>query len=117
MRGNKVYDTFKHSTNIGTQLVANIVTLLSIEDLPAAAFSYLRRKAAVQQYIDEDGDAQKMQRLEMDMTRAWNKLMSEEFKNIGTNALDSPAAQKLTYRIGQYSGTSNPFVPGGRSYG
>lgn len=113
-RGKKIYDSIANTFVIDTDIVADIVLQLSIEDLPPVAFSYLKHKAAQEYYLDDDGDVGKVDKLSQRTMFAWHALKAEQLKVENTNALDSPAAQQLNYRIG--SGYSrNPMWPGGRS--
>ena len=112
-RGNKVYDSILNTNVFTGPITADIVLLLDIEDLPPTAAAYLKHKAAQEYYLDDDGDTAKVDRLGQRTTFAWHNLKAEQLKVENTNALDSPAAQALNYRIG--SGYSrNPMWPGGR---
>lgn len=112
-RAGKVYDTHEHTFNIGCPVHADIVTLLAIEDLPAPAFNYLRHVASHSMYVADDGDQQKLMRLEDRVNIAWADLKSAELQAIAPNALHSPSADNLLYRIGQGGQPSNPVFPGG----
>lgn len=111
-RNNKVYDSWQHTYNLGAiRLSADITTKLEIQDLPAAAYNYLRAICVQEFYEDDDGDLQKASKLEERSIRAWNELRVQELKALGTSAFDRPAVQRMNYRIGgtQY----NPRWPGG----
>lgn len=114
-RGGRIYDAFKNSHNIGQSLTVDLTVRLPIEDLPPVAASYLKHFAAEQYYLDDDGDNQKVDKLSNRTLLAFHALKAEELKVQAENALDSPAAQHLTHRIGQYSG-QHPLFPGGRYY-
>lgn len=113
-RGKRVYDTVKNTFTIQQSIKADIVVLLPVEELPHPAAAYLKHMAAEQFVTDDDGDQIKVNKLNERTVAAWHRLMAEELKNQSTNALDSPAASLLRYRIRQTSGPSNPMLPGGR---
>lgn len=112
-RGGMVYDSWQNTFAVGVSIYADLVVRLDIEDLPSIAASYLKHWAAENYYIDDDGDNQKSDKLAERRMLAFHALKAEELKVEATNALDSPAAQHLTYRIGQSQG-HNPLLPGGR---
>lgn len=114
VRGAFLYDTFAHSFVIGSQVTANITVRLAIEDMPHNAATYLKHLAALAMYVADDGDQQKMDRLEQRVSQAWHTLKAEELKVANVNALNSPSAATLRYRIGQSGTPSNPMYPGGR---
>ncbi|QPC44934.1 hypothetical protein HW532_20875 [Kaustia mangrovi] len=112
-RGYRVYDTIAHTYDIGCSIVADTVTLLSIDDLPALAGNYLMRKCAYEMYIDDDGDQFKTNKLESAAARAWQSLYSAEMQYLAVNALDSPQARRL--RAGVGGSSLNPNLIGGRA--
>lgn len=112
-RGGMVYDSWKNTNALGISIVADLVVHLDMEDLPPVAASYLKHWAAEQFYTDDDGDLKKTSKLQERTMLAFHTLKAEELRVEATSALDSPAAQHLTYRIGQSQG-SNPLTPGGR---
>lgn len=112
-RGNRMYDTWENTYTIGNPIWADITILLDIEDMPQVAASYLKHLAAQNYYVDDDGDLNKASKLEERTMIAWHALKAAQLRIESTNALDSPSAQQLLYRIGQ-STTHNPVFPGGR---
>lgn len=113
-RGNRLYDSWRNTYAIDCPVNADIVVLLDIEDLPQVAASYLKHWSAENYCLDDDGDNQKVDRLKERTMLAWHALKAQQMKAEATNALDSPEAQKLRYRIGQMGSASNPTYPGGR---
>lgn len=113
-RGTKVYDALNHTFNISRSIPADLVLQLDIEDLPGAASNYLLHKAAEAMYLDDDGDEQKLNRLNQRVAEAWNQLKAAELKALNTSSLDAPMARALQFGIGQYGSPSNPNFPGGR---
>ena len=114
VRGGKIYDTINHTFILNTALMANVTIALNVEDLPHVAGTYLKHKAAETMYISDDGDSIKMDKLAIKVSEAWHLLKAEELRLSNVNALNSPSAAQLRYRIGQNSGGTNPRMPGGR---
>lgn len=110
-RGDKVYDSWENTFIIGHTIVADLVLLLSIEDLPAVAQQYLKHYAAEQYNVDDDGDMAKVSKLQERTMMAFHRLKAAEMKHEATNALDSPAAQHLLWGNGGYG----RIFPGGRN--
>jgi hypothetical protein len=102
-RGKFVYDTYLHTNVLNRDLYVDIVMLLDIADLPYTAANYLMHKCAEVQYLSDDGDEQKTNRLVSYTTQAWAKLKSEELRVTGANALDGTTAQALN-AYGGYTG-------------
>ena len=116
-RKKKLYDAIKNTYTIGQTIVADIVIRLDIEDLPPVAQRYLKHFAAIQYYIDDDGDTQKAQMLQERINYAKAAFVAEQLRVLNVNARQSPAAQNLLYRMqtnGAGSGyRGNPNFPGG----
>lgn len=112
-RGTKIYDSIDHTLVHTGSLICDLTLQIDIADLPAQAASYLKHKAGEVIYVDDDGDAQKMQRLEERSASAWQILKAEQMRVLATNALDSPVAQQLRYRIRTGGGNTNAMYPGG----
>lgn len=113
IRARKMYDTYRHTFIIGAPITANVVIRLEIEDLPHLAGVYLKHKAAEAMFLDDDGDAQKLAKLEGRTAEAWHYLKAEELRVANVNALNSPSAQQLRYRSAQNNSAQNPHWPGG----
>lgn len=112
-RGSRVYDSVEHTYNIGRDLYADVIVLLPVEYLPETAASYLKHFCKKMFFNDDDGDQVKLREIKEDVALAWHNLYSRELKEQANNALNSPAALQLRYRIGQYGTTTNPAYPGG----
>lgn len=113
-RGKRLYDSWQNTFTISKQVVSDLVILLEIEDLPQVAATYLKHWTAQEYYVDDDGDLNKSSKLEERTMTAWHALKAAQLKAESTNALDSPAAQNLRYRIRQAGLQTNPMLPGGR---
>lgn len=116
-RGNKLYDSWENTFAINTFLYVDLVLLLDIEDMPQVATSYLKHKAAEDYFVDDDGDLNKAAKLHDRTVLAWHALKAKELQIQSVNALDSPAARELNYRIRGGGYSFNPTMPGGRYHG
>ena len=115
VRGNKIYDAVNHTFTIAGPLVCNIVIQLDIEDLPHSAGTYVKHMAAEAMHTDDDGDTKgKGEKLAERVMLAWHNLKAEELKVANINALNSPHAAQLRYRMTQAMAPSNPRLLGGR---
>lgn len=112
-RGGRMYDNIRNTFELGHALVLDIILQLAVEDLPPQAATYLKHMSAEAYYVDDDGDMVKADKLKERTTMAWHVLKAEQLKVEQTNALDSPAAVHLNYRIRQQGSSSNPLYPGG----
>lgn len=114
-RGDKVYDSYEHTFNIGCSLCVDLVILLNVEDLPPAAAVYLKHLSGCTAFRASDGDLQVKRDMDRDRLDAYAALFAEELKVIGANALDSPGAQSLQMGFNSLP-ASNPRYPGGRNW-
>ncbi|QWY83432.1 tail tubular protein A [Rhizobium phage RHph_X3_9] len=112
-RDNRLYDTYEHTFELNTQVAVDLVMRLAIDNLPALAQVYVQHKAAETVFLDEDGDTQKLERLERRTALAWQALKAAELKNIAVNALDKPIARQLNSGW-RGTGGRNPNLLGGR---
>lgn len=115
-RGGKLYDTVAHSFTINQTIYVDIVTQIDIEDMPAVASTYLKHAAAWEFFVSDEGDQVKAKELEKLKVQAWGFLQAAQLKAIATNALDSPFASQLNYRIRQSGTATNANFPGGRNF-
>lgn len=116
-RGKVVYDNFDHTYVIAEGAIyADLILLRPVNELPAVAASYLKHLCREAVVIDDDGDQVKIDRIKEQKAEAWHRLFSYELKTTAQNALDSPAAQQLRYRIGSVNTPSNAYLPGGRGF-
>lgn len=113
-RDGRIYDTVAHTYQLNRQVQVDVTMLLSIDDIPAVAQTYIQHKAAETVFLDEDGDAQKLQKLEQRTAFAWQALQAQQLKNIATNALDRTHAQTLNAGWRPGGQGRNPNFIGGR---
>lgn len=114
-RGGKMYDAIAHTFEIDQSLYVDLTVNVDYEDLPAIAAVYLKKYAVYRYFADDDGDQIKAKTLIEDRDRAWGFLQAKQLQVLGVNALDSPAAAELNYRIRQQGMATNPNFPGGRT--
>ena len=113
-RGDKLYDPVNHTFILNVDVYVNAVIQLSIEDLPDSAAMFIQQTAAFDFYVNDDGDREKSDRLEKRVLDAWAILQQESLRTTDVNALNSPAASNLRYRMQQRGTAYNPNLPGGR---
>lgn len=116
-RGTRIFDSQNNTFNIGQfldYLYVDMVIELDVEDLPQIAATYLKHYAAEAYCVDDDGDKEKVAKMAERTYLAYHSLKAAQMKNTATNALDSPAAKQLRYRIGNGGYNGNPMLPGGR---
>lgn len=113
-RDNRIYDAIKHTYEIGHNVVVDVTLLMEIDDIPSQAQSYIQHKAAETIFLDEDGDPQKLSKLEQRTMLAWQGLQAQQLKNISTNALDRQSAAILTNGWRPAGQGRNPNFIGGR---
>lgn len=112
--GRKVYDNLEHTYVIGKALYVDLILMRAVEELPAHAASYLKHLCAQEHYVNDDGDLNKAKLLQDRVDRAWFELYSAELKITKKNALQSPMAMTLRYRMQQNGISANPNLIGGR---
>lgn len=99
-RGNRLYDNYKHTLNIGRTVNANILVLLNFEDLPYAAQNYItiRAKREFQEEVLTSETISKLQMTQED--DAWRTLVREESVTQKFNIFTDNAeiAEDLNYR-------------------
>jgi exopolysaccharide biosynthesis predicted pyruvyltransferase EpsI len=113
-RDNRIYDAVKHTFELNASVSVDITMLMSIDDIPSAAQTYIQHKAAETVFLDEDGDVQKLQKLEQRTAFAWQALQAAQLKTISVNALDRNTAQQLNSGWRPGGQGRNPNYIGGR---
>lgn len=113
-RDNRIYNSVAHTYTLNMNVIVDVTMLMDIDTLPSAAQTYIQHKAAETIFLDEDGDAQKLQKLEQRTAFAWQALQAQQLKNISTNALDGTFARTLNSGWRPGAGGRNPNLIGGR---
>lgn len=114
LRNSKLYDTYRHTFNIGKSVPISLALKYEIDTLPSVAQTYLKHKAAETLFLNEDGDEVKYRRLVSKAAVAWHYVVAEQLQMAGTNALDTPMAQQLQAGQRPAFGSRNPNLIGGR---
>jgi hypothetical protein len=109
-RGNKLFDMDNRTYKIGKTVQVKLVEDLSIDLLPETAKLYIMAVARYTFYGDNEGDANRVARLEHDRLRTWQEFYREHLRNRDINHRDSPAAQRI--RRGTRTGTFERQVGG-----
>lgn len=94
-RGTRLYDRTNSTFIIDAEVVVKITVLLDIDDLPENAATYIRCKAVKEYYTDDDGDENKVKRLEERENEAFAYLQREHLANQNLNNKTSPLGQAL----------------------
>ncbi|MCY1708360.1 hypothetical protein [Pannonibacter sp. SL95] len=109
-RGDRLYDTQQRTFKIGKAVNVDMVLRLPIDDLPHAAYTYLKHRAALDMYVVDKTNQVKISLLTDRTDKAWHNLRIEEIRTRGTNAFDTPAARRMQFN---QSGGRNPNLIGG----
>ena len=94
-RGTTLYDKKNNTSVISTTVNTTLVLQLAIEELPEVAASYIMDKAVKEYYIDDDGDEQKINRLDRRESESFAYLQREHLANVDTNIRRSPLGAQL----------------------
>jgi hypothetical protein len=117
-RGNRLYDPYGHTFNIGKSVTVDLVVQLPIEELPMSAAQYLKAHCVRQFHTDEEGDQIKINEYTKAEEKAEFLLKNEHLRMLKVNKFNSPSVAAMMYRIQPSSarvGLDNPNWPGGRS--
>ncbi len=113
-RDNRLYDTYEHTYTLNRDILVDTIMKQEINDLPSVMQTYIQHKAAETVFLDEDGDVQKLSKLEQRTAFAWQALQAAQLKNLATNALDGTFARSLQSGWRGSGGGTNPNYIGGR---
>ena len=113
-RDNRIYDSAEHTFTLNSNVTVDVTMLIAIDDLPSVAQTYIQHKAAETIFLDEDGDVQKLSKLEQRSAYAWQALQAASLKNIAVNALDGSTAINLNGGWRPAGKGRNPNFIGGR---
>lgn len=89
-RGQFIYDAQEHTDILNCAVWADIVLLLDISDLPAAAGNYLKHFTAESAFLADDGDIQVHAKLQQKTLVAQAELKQSELTCTGANQFESP---------------------------
>lgn len=113
-RGSRLYDPQNHTYTLNDPVSVDLILQLPIEDLPEAAAMYVQHQAALDFYVNEDGDEIKAKKLATDVATAWAELQRSQLKASNVNAMSRPITAVLRSRISRQGVTYSPLWPGGR---
>ena len=88
IRGNKLYDLPNATNFIGAPVKVWFVDLVEIADLPPSAAEYLKAAAVASFYLDEDGNALKVNEYNRAVAAAFVGFKGENLKNADVNWFD-----------------------------
>jgi len=94
-RGSRLYDRVKNTYVINASVDVIIVLQLEVEETPDAYINYLEDKSVKEYYIDDDGDEQKVSRLDVRERESYMYLYREDLANKNVNITTSDMGQRL----------------------
>lgn len=84
-RRGKMYDLMNRTYVLNKPIKCKLVSELAYEDMPQTALDYLREKARLEFYTDEDGTEPKLSVYTRNMQLGWTLLWREHLKNRDIN--------------------------------
>lgn len=106
-RGDKMYNPIDHTFIFTSPIYVDVVLLLDIEEIPESAANYVQHKAALDMYVNEDGDQIKTSKLETRVESAWAIFREEYLRTSDFNAYNRPAVREVMYRSRMLGRTGN----------
>ena len=97
-RGEKMYNPITHTFIFTDPIYVDVVLLLDIEDIPESAANYVQHKAALDMYVNEDGDQVKTSKLEDRVAAAWTILREDYLRSADFNAYNRPSVREVMAR-------------------
>lgn len=94
-RGTRLYDRKNNTFIINESVDCVIVLQLPVEELPEAVSMYLLDRAVLDYYVDEDGDAQKVQKLEQRLNSSFAEYQKQNLSNEDVSIHTSPLGAQL----------------------
>jgi len=94
-RGTRLYDTGNNTYIIDEDVECLVILQLDISELPETLGNYLEDKAAKDYYTDDDGDEQKINRLEAREAESFAYLQRENLANGDVNIRRSRLGSRL----------------------
>lgn len=117
-RGTKLYDPVMHTYLINAPVEVDLTIALPIEQVPEAVADYIAAYSVWQFYVDDDGDADKVQKYVEERERKRIAAVKENLRQLKLNIKNRPEVARLLGRIrpaSSYLNSANPLLPGGGS--
>lgn len=89
-RGRVLYNLAEHTDQFTEDVQVSITYKVDVADLPPNAHLYLKAKARVAMFLNDDGEGTKQARLEDERDRAYRALYSEHVWFVNQNLTSSP---------------------------
>lgn len=99
-RGQRLYNTATGTFVFDTSVVCWVSVLLPFDDLPFHAANYIMYRAALDHYVDQEGQGEKVESLRKRAEVAQVNYERIELQVIGPKATESPQAQSMLNGIG-----------------
>lgn len=98
-RGNRVWDTYNNTFQIGVPLQARIIREIPFEDLPENVKVMVSLRSQLDFQSSYDADDAKYQKIYASYGQAYNRVRRMHIRNMKTNMFNSPHAQYALSRI------------------
>lgn len=112
VRGDRLYDNFKHTYEFEGTVTLNLVEELTFSFLPYVAAKYIAYAAAEEMQASYEVEQIKVQVLQQKLAMAEVEMKKQERRNKNSNALSNAQSQKLMSAI-NYTTGQNPNRIGG----
>lgn len=112
VRGDRLYDNFKHTYEFEGTVTLNLVEELTFSFLPYVAAKYIAYAAAEEMQASYEVEQIKVQVLQQKLAMAEVEMKKQERRNKNSNALSNAQSQKLMSAM-SYTTGSNPNRIGG----
>lgn len=98
-RGKRLYDRGNRTYKFAKSVQVDMIVDLTLEELPAPAFTYIVARAAREMHVSIDGETTKLADLQNDEMDALIDLRKSELRNADVNMLNSPTGLRMRYGI------------------
>jgi hypothetical protein len=107
VRGQYLFDNGNYTNVIGTAVDVIIVAEIPIEDMPPIVIQFIRKKARLEYFVDQDGSANKVKLYADEFYRTERDLVIMNMKHTGANFFKGKAYASFTTRRSAFA---TPFT-------
>ena len=98
IRGQYLFDNDRYTDVIGEPVECILIYELTTEEMPPAAYQYIRAKARYEYFLDADGAGLKLQSYQRMYEKRYMDLVAMNIKMQDSNFFTSPAYYSFMYR-------------------
>jgi hypothetical protein len=98
-RNGRLYDPINQTDVFTDSVKVDLISLIDIEYLPTQAAAFIKRRSIYEYFLDRDGEAKKLDKLQGLMENAWTVLNSEKIKQADTNIDRNPVYRYMMSRF------------------